>query len=184
VSKAFTRESDDESGAEDIPSFRPQLPPGTRNYITREGADHLKQRLSDLLEMKQVFAARSNEAGTGAESDQRKIESAIRRLQQILDSVVVAEIPVDQDKVAFGAVVMIRHGNGEEAAYHIVGVEEADPERGSISWISPLARALLSRRAGDKVQFRSPEGGEELTILSVRYRAAQARAQRSEGSCD
>jgi transcription elongation factor GreB len=64
---------------------------------------------------------------------------------------------------------MVRHGNGEESAYHIVGVEEADPERGSISWISPLARALLSRRVGDKVRFRSPEGDEELTIMTVRY---------------
>jgi hypothetical protein len=63
VSKAFTRESDDESSAEEISSFRPQLPPGTRNYITREGADRLKQRLSDLLEMKQALAARRNEAG-------------------------------------------------------------------------------------------------------------------------
>jgi transcription elongation factor GreB len=64
---------------------------------------------------------------------------------------------------------MIRHGNGEEAAYHIVGVEEADPERGSTSWISPLALALLSRRAGDKVRFRSQAGDEELTIMTVRY---------------
>jgi transcription elongation factor GreB len=168
VSKAFTRESDDESGAEEIPSFRPQLPPGTRNYITREGAVRLKQRLSDLLEMKQALAS-TGAAGPESEADQRKIESAIRRLQQTLDSVVVAEIPADQEKVAFGAAVMIRHGNGEEAAYHIVGVEEADPERGSISWISPLARALLSRRAGDKVRFRSPAGDEELAIITVRY---------------
>ena len=119
--------------------------------------------------MKQSFAARRNEAGPASESDRRKIESAIRRLQQILNSVIIAEIPADQEKVAFGATVMTRHGNGEEAAYHIVGVEEADPERGSISWISPLARALLSRRTGDKVRFESPAGDEELTILSVRY---------------
>jgi transcription elongation factor GreB len=169
VSKAFTRESDDESGAEETPSFRPQLPPGTRNYITREGADRMKQRLRDLLEKKQAFAARSNEAGPAWEADQRKIESAIRRLQQTLDAVVVAEIPVDQEKVGFGATVVVRHGNGEEAAYHIVGVEEADPERGAITWLSPLARALLSRRAGDQLTFRSPAGDEELTILRVRY---------------
>ena len=169
MSKAFTRESDDESGADEIPSWRAQLPPGTRNYITREGADRLKQRHNDLLEKKQAMATMSNEAGKGAEADQRKIESAIRRLQQILDSVVVAEIPIDQDKVAFGATVTIRHGNGEESAYRIVGVDEADPGRGSISWISPLARALLSRRAGDKVRFRSPAGDEELTIMTVRY---------------
>ena len=169
MSKAFTRESDNESGAEEIPSFRHQLPPGARNYITREGADRLKQRLNDLLVKKQALGTGSDEAGTVAEADQRKIESAIRRLQQILDSVIIAEIPADQEKVAFGASVMVRHGNTEEAAYHIVGIEEADPERGSVSWVSPLARALLLRKAGEKVRFRSPAGDEELTILSVQY---------------
>jgi transcription elongation factor GreB len=168
MSKAFTRESDD-SGGEEIPSSRRPLPPGTRNYITLGGADQLKQRLNDLLEKKQALTATSSEAGTASAAEQRKFESSIRNLQQILDSVIVAEIPADQEKVAFGATVTIRHGNGEEEAYRIVGVEEADPERGSISWISPLARALLSRRAGDKVPFRSPAGGEELTILSVWY---------------
>jgi transcription elongation factor GreB len=129
VSKAFTRESDDESGAEETPSFRPQLPPGTRNYITREGADRLKQCLNDLLEKKQAVASASA-PGTRIEAEQRKIESTIRRLQQILDSVVVAEILTDQEKVGFGATVIVRHGNGEEASYCIVGIEEADPERG------------------------------------------------------
>jgi transcription elongation factor GreB len=169
VSKAFTRESDDESGAEEIPSFRPQLPPGTSNYITRDGADRLKQRLNDLLERKQALATGGSEARTASDADQWKIESAIRKLQQILDSVIVAAVPADQEKVAFGASVTVRHGNGEEGAYHIVGVDEADPENGSINWLSPLARSLISRRAGDKVRFRSPAGEEELMILSVRY---------------
>ena len=168
MSKAFTRESD-QAGAEEIPSFQPRLPPGTRNYITREGADQLKQRLNGLLEKKQGLTTGSNEAGTASDAEQRQIESAIRNLQQILDSVVLAEIPADQEKIAFGATVVIRHGNGEEVAYRIVGVEEADPDHGSISWISPLAQALLSRRAGDKVRFRSPAGEQELTILSVRF---------------
>ena len=167
MSKAFTREPD--SGAEEIPAFRPQLPPGTRNFITRVGADGLRQRPTDLLERKQALGTRSIEASATVEADLRKLESAIRRLQQTLASVVVAEIPADQEKVAFGATVTVRHGNGAEAAYQIVGVEEADPERGSISWISPLARALLLRRAGDTVRFRSPAGDEELAIMTVRY---------------
>ena len=168
MSKAFTREADD-SGVEEMPSLRPQLPPGTRNYITREGADRLKQRLNDLIQKKQALLASGNGAGTALEGEQRKIESTIRNLKLVLDSVIVAEVPADREKVAFGATVTIRHGNGEEEAYHIVGVEEADPERGSISWISPLARALLSRRVGDKVRFRSPAGEEELKIMNVRY---------------
>ena len=167
MTRVFTREPD--SGTEEIPAFRPQLPPGTRNFITRVGADELRQRLTDLLERKQALGTRSIEASATVEADLRKLESAIRRLQQTLASVVVAEIPADQEKVAFGATVTVRHGKGAEAAYQIVGVEEADPERGSISWISPLARTLLLRRAGDTVRFRSPAGDEELAIMKVHY---------------
>ena len=168
MSKAFTRESD-EAGAEEIPFVRPQLPPGARNYITQDGADRLKQRLEELLEEKRACADTSAEARTAPEADRQRIESAIRKLQEILDSVVVANLPADREKVAFGATVMVRHENGEEESYQIVGVEEASPERGQISWISPLARALLSRKAGEKVHLQSPAGDEKLTILMVRY---------------
>lgn len=168
MSKAFTRESDD-SGAEEISPVRTQLPHGTRNYITREGADRLKLRLNGLLLAKQELAAKNNVSGTPSEAKQRKMESDIRNLQQILDSVVVAEIPADQERIAFGARVVIRHGSGEQESYRIVGVEESDPDQGSISWISPLARTLFSKRAGDKVPFLSPAGEDELTILAVCY---------------
>jgi len=168
MSKAFTRESDD-SDPEEISPVRTQLPHGTRNYITREGADRLKLRLNGLLQAKQELAAKSNESGAASEAKQRRMESDIRNLQQILDSVVVADIPADHERIAFGARVVVRHGNGDEAAYRIVGVEESDPDRGSISWISPLARTLFSKRAGDKVRFQSPAGEEELTIVSVGY---------------
>ena len=136
--------------------------------MTREGAERLRARLKGLLETKQGLATKSDDATT-AQSEQRKLESAIRNLQRLVDSVVVAEVPVDREKIVFGATVAIRHRNGEEATYRIVGVDEADPESGSISWISPLARALHSRRAGDKVQFKSPAGEDELWILSVHY---------------
>ena len=168
MSKAFTRESD-EAGAEEVPYVPPQLPPGTRNYITRDGATRLKQRLDELLEKKRALAAGGAQAAASSEADRRRIESSIRKLQQVLDSVVVAGAPVDREKVVFGATVRVRRGNGDEDSYQIVGVEEADPENGRISWIAPLARAMLSRRAGDKVRFRSPAGDEELTVLAVHY---------------
>ena len=156
MSKAFTRESDD---AEEIPVIRSQLPPGTRNYVTREGADRLRQRLNELIARKQA----------SSDAEQRKLESAIRNLQLTLNTVVVAELPADREKVAFGAAVTVRHANGEEETYRTVGVEEADPENGAISWLSPLARALMSRRAGEKTRFKSPAGEEELTIVKVAY---------------
>ena len=156
MSKAFTRESDDE-GDEQRPLVRPALPPGTRNYITARGAGRIKQQLEEL----------KTKLGTGSETEQ--VERSIKRLQQILNSVVVAEIPADQTKVAFGAIVAVRDSHGEEE-YEIVGVDEADPERGWISWLSPLARALLGGKAGDQVRFRTPMSEQELMIVSVRYR--------------
>jgi transcription elongation factor GreB len=172
VSKAFTRESD-ETDAEEIRSVRFQLPPGAKNYITRGGADRLRENLNEFFEKRRVGATVCNETDPEAKAEQRRIESAIQKLQSILDSVVIPETPDDQEKVAFGASVVVRQGNGEEEDYQIVGVDETDPEHGRISWISPLARALLSRRAGDKVAFRCPAGTEELTILKVHYRGIE-----------
>ena len=146
MSRAFKRESD-ESGAEEMPAVRHQLPPGTRNLITREGADKLRHRLNEFLETKRASA------GGGNEAEARRLDASIRRLQATLESVVVAESPADKKKVAFGASVTIRHEDGEEDEYLIVGVDEAAPETGRISWISPLARVLLSRKAGDIVRF-------------------------------
>ena len=160
MSRAFKRESD-ESGAEEMPAVRPQLPPGKPNYITREGADTLRHRLNELLETKR--ASGRNEV------DQRRRDASIRRLQATLESVVVAGRPADQTKAAFGASVTIRREDGETDQYQIVGVDEADPASGRISWISPLARVLLSKKEGDKVQFGSPAGLEELTILKIHY---------------
>ena len=168
VSKAFTRESD-ETPAEDIPSGRFQVPAGARNYITREGASRLRQNLNELLEKKRAGANVGHNADPEAKAEQRRLEVAIRKFQSILDSVVVAETPDDKEKVAFGASLIVQHNNGEEEDYQIVGVDESDPAEGRISWVSPLAQALLGRRAGDKVRFRSPAGDEELKVLKVRY---------------
>jgi transcription elongation factor GreB len=163
VSKAFTRESDDR-GEQEAGSLRAPLLHGMRNFITRKGAEGLRRRLDALLETRRASGA-NQVAGT----DQWRVESDIRKLQAILDSAVIAEIPADQGKVAFGASVTIRHENGEQDEYQIVGVDEADPAAGRISWISPLARALLSREVGDKVPFKSPAGFEELAIVKVHY---------------
>ena len=169
MSKAFTRESDGDFGVEEVSSLRPRLPPGARNLITRAGADRLKERLNELMGKKQALAIGDHGSGSGIEADQREIETAIRKLQQTLDAVIVPEVLADQDRVAFGAAITIRRATGEEESYRIVGVEEADPESGAISWISPLARALLSRRAGEKALFRAPTGDEEVTLLTVHF---------------
>jgi transcription elongation factor GreB len=165
MSKAFTREEDG-SEQEEIPSVRSPLPPGAKNYITPAGAERLEQRLKELLAKKQALIVREDGS---SETEQRKVESAIRNLQEVLKSVVITGPPVDREKIAFGAAVTIRYESGEEEVFRIVGVDEADPQKGSVSWMSPLARALVSRKTGDKVKFKSPSGEEELTVVSVRY---------------
>jgi transcription elongation factor GreB len=162
VSRAFKRESD-EDGAEVLPLVRPQLPPGARNYITRAGADRMQCRLAALLETKR------GSDGANKEPDQQRLDANIRTLRATLESAVIAETPSDQSKVVFGAFVTVSHQDGERDEYQIVGIDEADPAAGRISWISPLARVLLSRSAGDHVSFRSPAGVEELTIHQLRY---------------
>jgi transcription elongation factor GreB len=164
VSKAFTRESDD-SRADEFPLLRRQIPPGTRNLITREGAARLRLRLESLLQMRDGFTTTSAEACSDHQVQRRKIEQSIRNLQDVLDSLVITEPPIAQTKVGFGATVAIRYADEQEETFRIVGLDEADPDHNAISWLSPFAKALLARRAGDRVQFRE----QELTILSVSY---------------
>ena len=168
MSKAFTRESDDES-ADEVGSVRRRSPGGAKNYITREGADRLRGRLKGLLEQKRVLAGQPGDSTSDAKAALRRLESDIQNLQLTLDSVVVPEPPADHERIAFGASVRVLDEEGNEEAYQLVGIDEADSGQGRISSASPLGRALLMRRAGEKVQFQSPGGTQELTILSVHY---------------
>jgi transcription elongation factor GreB len=168
VSKAFTRESDDASGDEIAP-LRPAVPPGVKRYITKEGADRLRQQANALLEEKQALVSGGSPGGIDTTARVRRIDAAVQRIQQALDSVILAEPPADLGKVGFGASIRIRDHQGEEETYQIVGLDEADPSQGRISSISPLAQALMNSRAGDTVRFKSPAGDQELTILTVHY---------------
>jgi transcription elongation factor GreB len=84
--------------------------------------------------------------------------------------VVDPELREETDQVFFSATVTVLRGNGHEQTLSIVGVDETDISRGHISWISPIARALIKSREGDTVLFHGPEGKEELEVLEVQYR--------------
>lgn len=157
MSKAFTRESDTE---EIIAPQRAPLPPGTRNYITRAGAERVQAELDSMLERKRDLAEK-----VGAEQQVQALEARIQQLQLLIATFVVAEPPAG-DTVRFGARVTIRRAGGEET-YTIVGVDEIDLERNLISWLSPLARAVTGRRVGERVRFQSPVGLEELEIVRI-----------------
>jgi len=187
VSKAFTRESDqDDGGADDGAVADPALPAGTRNYITPGGLQRLRDELQYLLNKHRpnVTAVVSWAAGNGDRSENadyqygkrrlREIDRRIRFLTRRLDLAAVVDPAAPRpgpraDQVFFGATVTYAHANGDESTVTIVGIDEIDLARQHISWVAPLARALAKTRPGDSVTLRVPGGTDELTVLDVRY---------------
>ncbi|KAF7598531.1 MAG: transcription elongation factor GreB [Candidatus Dactylopiibacterium carminicum] len=169
---------------DDDPALSPALPAGSKYYITRNGFNRLKAELDQLLrvERPEVVSVVSWAASNGDRSENgdyiygkrrlREIDRRIRFLIKRLEiaTVVDPEAQENVDQVFFGATVTVCDQDGEESIYQIVGVDEADAGRGLISWISPLARALLKARVGDTVRFASPGGLRELDILDIAYR--------------
>ena len=153
MSKAFTKEGDSED------NFAPQrapLPAGTQNYITPEGAAKIQAELDRLLERKRDRTS---------EDSSRSLDARVLYLQNLIRTLVVVE-PSVSDVVRFGSEVTVSQ-NGIEERYRIVGVDEIDLDRDYISWLSPLARALMAKRVGDLVEFRAPSGLQRLKILSI-----------------
>ena len=181
MSRAFVRESDgDDEGDLEHP---PALPVGTINYITPVGHARLKDELEELVkrERPKVVEVVAWAASNGDRSENgdyiygkrrlREIDRRIRFLTKRLDIAQVVDPAARQatDQVFFGATVTVCDDQGEESTYAIVGIDETDVARGRISWISPLARALLKAREGDTVRFQSPSGWREIDIVEVRY---------------
>jgi transcription elongation factor GreB len=169
MSKAFTRESDDlpEQPLALRPS--PSVPPGVKNYVTPDGAARLRAELEQLVEKDRPAATALPDADEARRNLQR-IDQRIRRLQQSLASAEIVQPPSGPtDQVRFGATVTVREHSGDRVQYRIVGMDETDLDRGWVSWRSPIAKALLNARAGDRVRLQLPAGEEELEILAVAY---------------
>jgi len=181
MSKAFVKEDsehDEELEAEGTP-----LPAGTKNYMTRDGYNRLRGELENLMNVERpdVVQIVSWAASNGDRSENgdylygkkrlREIDRRIRYLTRRLEiaEVVDPALQPNRDQVFFGATVVYSDSAGEEFRVTIVGVDEAEPLEGRISWISPVARALIKAREGDTVVLRTPGGVEELDILEVHY---------------
>jgi transcription elongation factor GreB len=181
MNKAFVKESDQDED-DDIPQAQ-ALPPGTRNYITPQGYARLRDELVHLMNVERpsVVQVVSWAASNGDRSENgdylygkkrlREIDRRMRFLTRRLDiaEVVDPAIQPNRDQVFFGARVLYMDKAGQEHEVTIVGVDEAEPLAGKISWISPVARALLKAREGDTVTLRTPGGVETLDILEVHY---------------
>ena len=152
MSKAFTKEP--EATVEPMPVRRMlELPEGAKNYLTPAGAARLRAEHDEL--------AREPRPETQ------------ERLTELAEHLELAEVvnPATQehDLVRFGATVRLRNGAAAESTYTIVGIPEADPKQGRISWLSPIARSLLGAHVGDLVTLRTPGGTEEREVVAISY---------------
>jgi transcription elongation factor GreB len=183
MNKAFVKDDDTWQDPEIELDPRADIPAGSRNYMTPRGVGSLRDELDDLVRHSrpQLLAAinRLTREGSGrSDATYRDTRKSLQRLEGRIAFLtgrlaITEEIdPLDQDgdKVRFGATVRVQPAEGPEKIYRIVGIDEADIDRGHISWTSPLARALLDGRSGDVIKVRTPAGEQELEIVEVRYR--------------
>lgn len=182
MSKAFTRESDAEDDEDGAPA---PLPPGGKNYITPAGYQRLRQELLHLIdeERPKVVEVVHWAASNGDRSENgdylygkkrlREIDRRIRFLTKRLEIAEVTDPSIHhgRDQVFFGATVTYAEESGAERTVTILGIDEADSAQGQVSWISPIARALLKAREGDVVKLVTPLGAQEVEVLKVSYPA-------------
>ncbi len=186
MSKAFTRESE---GADDDDGISlPPLPKGSKNYITPQGYVVLRDELLELIDNERprivdiVHWAASN--GDRSENGDylygkkrlREIDRRIRFLTKRLEIAEVTDPSVHhgRDQVFFGATVTYVDEADVERTVTIMGIDEADSLKGQVTWVSPIARALLKAREGDVVKLVTPAGVQEVEVLSVRYPKPEA----------
>ncbi len=185
MNKAFVKEPAGDADDEDDTPGLPPLPAGARNYITPAGYRRLRAELMGLLDVERpkVVEAVSWAAKNGDRSENgdyiygkkrlREIDRRIRFLTKRLDIAEVADPSAHHGsgQVFFGATVTFLNAQGVERTVTIKGIDEADSLHGEVSWISPVARALLKAHVGDEVQLVAPGGVERVEVLEVIYPA-------------
>lgn len=188
MNKAFTRESDTAPEEDDGAATPPPLPPGTKNYLTPAGYARLRAELMSLLddERPKIVEIVSWAAKNGDRSENgdylygkkrlREIDRRIRFLTQRLDiaEVVDPALHFGRDQIFFGATVTYVNRRDEERTVTIKGIDEVDSLNGEVSWIAPVARALLKARVGDEVQLVTPGGLEQIEVIAVTYPTPEA----------
>lgn len=181
MSKAFTKETDQDD--DDLPEGAAALPRGAKNYMTPAGYRRLQKELDHLIrkERPEVVDIVSWAAGNGDRSENgdyiygkkrlREIDRRIRFLTKRLEiaEIVYQERQTNREQVFFGATVTFENQREELKTIRIVGVDEARLDRGEVSWISPIAKALLKSTEGDVVRVQTPTGPEEIEVVEIAY---------------
>jgi transcription elongation factor GreB len=180
MSKAFTKEDDDSDDSQDVEL---QSLPTRKNYITPKGFKRLQDESHELLNVTRpdIVQVVSWAASNGDRSENgdylygkkrlREIDRRIRFLSKRLEiAEVIDPLQVKSVRAQFGATITFQNEEGLKKTISIVGIDESEPARGKISWISPLAKVFLNHEVGEVVSFKSPKGEEELEILSIIYK--------------
>ncbi|MDN6883517.1 transcription elongation factor GreB [Variovorax sp. CAN2819] len=185
MNKAFTKETDSDGDDDDTDGVSPPLPAGGKNYITPEGYARLRDELLQLMDEERPkivetvhWAAKNGDRSENGDylygkKRLREIDRRIRFLTKRLEIAEVTDPSVHhgRDQVFFGATVLYADEAGEERSVTILGIDEAQSAKSQVSWISPIARALLKSREGDVVKLVTPGGAHDVEILSVSYPA-------------
>jgi transcription elongation GreA/GreB family factor len=165
VSRAFVNEDLQSEAQAELPE-RPQSE--HPNYVTPQGLAALERRLATLLAERSALSDGADEMHH--EATRSRIDRNARYLSVRIDRAILVDPDAQpRDEVAFGASVRVCDADGEERVFAIVGEDEADAAVGKVSWVSPLANALLGARVDDVVTWRRPNGNLDLEILSIDY---------------
>jgi transcription elongation GreA/GreB family factor len=165
MSRAFVKEQD----GDELADGQPELPQSPHpNYVRPQGLAKLKARLAALQQRRCVLAADPDDMMSRTPLAQllreaRYVEARIER------AILVDPAEQPAERVAFGASVEVADEDGRTRCFTIVGEDEAEPEHGLVSWVSPLARALIDAEVGDLITWERPSGALELEVLSIRY---------------
>ncbi|MBP9837806.1 MAG: transcription elongation factor GreB [Proteobacteria bacterium] len=184
MSKAFTKESDFTPEVEaDDDDDESSLPSGFKNYMTPQGLKKLQDELYQIKHVERVkvtevvsWAASNGDRSENADyhygkKKLRELDRRIRYLTKRIESAEVVEYlkNSNKDKVFFGATVTVRNEDDSKNTYTIVGIDEIDLDKGRISWISPIANALVKAEIGDFVSFKTPKGIREIEVIDIQY---------------
>jgi transcription elongation factor GreB len=171
MSRAFVRE-DDTPQLPELPPLVSPLPPGAKNYFTAGGAQRLRDEIARLHDVDRPPLAAAPTDDLEAKHALQLLDQRIRYLRESLRTAeITTPTPGPTDVVHFGATVTVREADGTATRYRIVGVDETDLERNWVSWLSPVARALLNARVGDRVTLKAPRGAKELEITGIEFEA-------------
>jgi transcription elongation factor GreB len=182
MSKAFTKESDDADDLDDLEAASP-IPAGSKNYMTPHGWRRMRDELTFLVKTERPavtnivsWAAANGDRSENADYQYgkrrlREIDRRIRHLTKRLENAEVVDPATreETDQVFFAATVLYANAAGEETTVRIVGLDETDLARGYISWISPVARALMGKSVGDTATVPTPKGAETIEIVAIAY---------------